>query len=180
MRGVVSLASALSIPLMINGSAFPNRNLILFITFIVIIITLVGQGLALPWVIRTVKPDGIPVNKTEDQQILELELALNKTAVQDMHTNYSEEVGNNTLLKHKYEFLKHKVELLHCSNKRDGTRKKAIEMIEGFKDVMMKVSEKERKMLHSFRRNPDYDDDILKLIENRLDLEEERLEENAE
>jgi len=49
MRGVVSLAAALSIPLLINeGQPFPHRNLILFITFIVILVTLVVQGLTLP------------------------------------------------------------------------------------------------------------------------------------
>lgn len=45
MRGVVSLAAALSIPLLIGeGQPFPYRNLILFITFIVILVTLVIQG----------------------------------------------------------------------------------------------------------------------------------------
>ncbi len=49
MRGVVSLAAALSIPVYLtNGSAFPQRNMILFITFTVILVTLVFQGLTLP------------------------------------------------------------------------------------------------------------------------------------
>jgi len=57
MRGVVSLAAALSIPLIISGGEpFPYRNLILFITFIVILATLVFQGLSLPWLIRKLKP----------------------------------------------------------------------------------------------------------------------------
>jgi monovalent cation/hydrogen antiporter len=55
MRGVVSLASALSVPLLLpDGAAFPQRSLILFITFVVILLTLVVQGLTLPWLIRTV------------------------------------------------------------------------------------------------------------------------------
>jgi len=53
MRGVVSLAAALSIPVALrSGEAFPDRDLILFITFTVIIVTLVLQGLTLPYVIR--------------------------------------------------------------------------------------------------------------------------------
>ena len=53
VRGVVSLAAALAIPLTIeSGAPFPHRDLILFATFGVIIITLVGQGLTLPTVIR--------------------------------------------------------------------------------------------------------------------------------
>ena len=55
VRGVVSLAAALAIPYALNnGQPFPHRDLILFITFGVIIITLVGQGLMLPLVVRWV------------------------------------------------------------------------------------------------------------------------------
>jgi Na+/H+ antiporter len=53
VRGIVSLAAALAIPLTIDdGRAFPDRDLILFLTFSVILVTLVGQGLSLPAVIR--------------------------------------------------------------------------------------------------------------------------------
>lgn len=52
LRGVVSLAAALSIPLEVNGQPFPERGLILFTTFCVISVTLVGQGTLLPAVIR--------------------------------------------------------------------------------------------------------------------------------
>src|SRR5215470_16899121 len=56
VRGVVSLAAALAIPLTLaNGAPFPDRDLILFITFGVIILTLVGLGLMLPPVIRWLK-----------------------------------------------------------------------------------------------------------------------------
>ncbi|HTC84499.1 MAG TPA: Na+/H+ antiporter [Rhizomicrobium sp.] len=51
IRGVVSLAAALSIPIMADGMAFPHRGLLLLITFSVILVTLVGQGFSLPWVI---------------------------------------------------------------------------------------------------------------------------------
>jgi CPA1 family monovalent cation:H+ antiporter len=52
IRGVVSLAAALSIPVMADGAPFPHRGLLLLITFSVILVTLVGQGFSLPWVIR--------------------------------------------------------------------------------------------------------------------------------
>ena len=51
IRGVVSLAAALSIPYLLGDAGYPYRNLILFITFIVIAVTLIGQGSLLPWVI---------------------------------------------------------------------------------------------------------------------------------
>ena len=54
VRGVVSLAAALGIPLTTHsGEPFPQRDLILFLTFCVILVTLVGQGLTMPWVMRT-------------------------------------------------------------------------------------------------------------------------------
>ena len=53
VRGVVSLAAALAIPLVTaSGQAFPERDLTLFLTFSVILVTLVGQGLLLPWIFR--------------------------------------------------------------------------------------------------------------------------------
>ena len=53
VRGIVSLAAALAIPFATpDGTPFPGRDLILFLTFSVILVTLVGQGLLLPWVIR--------------------------------------------------------------------------------------------------------------------------------
>lgn len=52
LRGVVSLAAALSIPVAINGAAFPERDIVLAATFIVIAVTLLGQGSMLPSVIR--------------------------------------------------------------------------------------------------------------------------------
>lgn len=52
MRGAVSLAAALALPL--HPEPFPQRDLIIYLTFCVILATLVGQGLTLPWVIRRV------------------------------------------------------------------------------------------------------------------------------
>ena len=50
MRGAVSLAAALALPL--DPVAFPQRDLMIFLAFCVIIATLVGQGLTLPWLVR--------------------------------------------------------------------------------------------------------------------------------
>ena len=53
MRGVVALAAAISLPETLkDGSPFPQRNLIIFVTFSVIFVTLVVQGLTLPPLIR--------------------------------------------------------------------------------------------------------------------------------
>ena len=180
MRGVVSLASALSIPLLLpGGQAFPNRDIILFITFMVIIITLVGQGLALPWLIRVIKPDFVSTEKPDDQQILEIEFQLYHSALKKLRAQYAADITANGMLKNKQDLYDFKVKLL-------GSNKSAIpgempnDMISRFKLVMMDIIEHERRELHSFRRMENYDDDVIRIIENRLDLEEERLEEESE
>src|SRR4029079_2949993 len=56
MRGAVSLAAALAVPLSTDaGAAFPSRELIVFLAFCVILGTLVVQGLTLPGVIRLMR-----------------------------------------------------------------------------------------------------------------------------
>lgn len=88
MRGVVSLAAALSIPInLADGTLFPHRNLILFITFTVILVTLVVQGLTLPLLIRKVKltdPDEV-YSKDDIALMLKKELAHQALAFLDRH-----------------------------------------------------------------------------------------------
>jgi CPA1 family monovalent cation:H+ antiporter len=70
MRGVISLAVALSIPrVTMAGLPFPGRDLIVFVTFSVILVTLIGQGLTLPAVIRRLDVAG-DAERLEDQEIL--------------------------------------------------------------------------------------------------------------
>jgi monovalent cation/hydrogen antiporter len=67
MRGAVSLAAALALPLETDsGSPFPGRDLILFLTFAVILVTLVGQGLTLPLVIRWLRLEDDGADDRED------------------------------------------------------------------------------------------------------------------
>jgi len=173
MRGVVSLASALSVPLLLpGGRAFPSRDIILFITFIVIIITLVGQGLLLPWLIRRVKPQFLAGEKTNEQQILEIETRLYQSAISKLNEKYVNDIENNEILRNRHELYNFKVQLL--SSDCVG------EKIAHFKKIMIEVIEHERRVLHSFRKKKGYDDDVIRIIENRLDLEEERLEEETE
>ncbi|TWR25214.1 Na+/H+ antiporter [Mucilaginibacter pallidiroseus] len=181
MRGVVSLASALAIPLLLpGGQPFPHRNLILFITFVVIIITLVGQGLALPWVIRRLRPSDPSDRKTDDEQIFDIEVELNKVACDELEHNHAKEIEDNILLRYKLEFYKNKVGLLKEFMANAERQKEAQTIFDQFKTVMVEVTEAERSKLHTYRRNNDYDDDVIRIIENRLDLEEERLQEDVE
>jgi CPA1 family monovalent cation:H+ antiporter len=56
MRGIVSLAIAIGLPLTLkDGSPFPERNAIIFISVVVVLVTLIGQGITLPWIVKAVK-----------------------------------------------------------------------------------------------------------------------------
>jgi len=99
MRGVVSLATALSIPVMMNGqSEFPMRNLILFITFVVIFVTLVFQGLTLPLIIKLIKIEEIdPIQPSHEQQA-GIQIRLDKLALKRLHEKYQSNINNNSLV----------------------------------------------------------------------------------
>jgi len=79
MRGAVSLAAALALPLETDaGAPFPGRDLIIFLTFAVILVTLVGQGLTLPLVIRALRleDDGLEVQEDANARIRAAEAAI--------------------------------------------------------------------------------------------------------
>jgi CPA1 family monovalent cation:H+ antiporter len=79
MRGAVSLAAALALPLETDdGAPFPSRELVLFLTFAVILVTLVGMGLTLPLVIRLLglEDDGIDDREDAKARIRAAEAAL--------------------------------------------------------------------------------------------------------
>jgi len=181
MRGVVSLASALAIPLMLSGNQpFPYRDLILFITFTVIIITLVFQGFTIPWVIRKIKPDGAPQEKTDDQQLAEIEKQLFSEALRRMDEKYAGEIQSNGLLRNKADWWRLKLRSLEGHNPGSNESCPLSPSFEKFKAMMNDLLEHERKELHRFRKMDAYDDDIIGIVEQRLDLEEERLNDEVE
>ncbi|WP_420477468.1 cation:proton antiporter, partial [Noviherbaspirillum sp. ST9] len=107
MRGVVSLATALSIPLYLSdGVAFPHRNLIVFITFIVIFVTLVLQGLTLPLLIRLIGLKEIDRIAPEEEQEAGIQLNLDKIALSYINEHYAAHVAENELL----QFLRSSLE----------------------------------------------------------------------
>ncbi|MEI6531306.1 MAG: Na+/H+ antiporter [Chlamydiota bacterium] len=104
MRGVVSLAASMSIPLVLGGASVVDRSIIVYLTFSVIFFTLVVQGLTLPWLIRKLK-----LTNTEKELIEEAELKkkISETALQRLNLLIDAKEGVNphlaTRLQHKYE-----------------------------------------------------------------------------
>jgi Na+/H+ antiporter len=94
MRGVVSLAAALSIPThLANGVVFPQRNQILFITFVVILTTLLVQGLTLPIIIKRLNLTDRDNKLSEEEVYLVLRKQLNQVAIDYLHSNYEKELN---------------------------------------------------------------------------------------
>src|SRR5688572_727510 len=102
MRGIVSLAAALALPLMINETTpFPHRNLIIFITFCVIFSTLVLQGLTLRPMIKLL---GITADGKEHEEEQKARLMLASTLIEHIEENYSLALTDEVLnqIKTKY------------------------------------------------------------------------------
>lgn len=92
MRGVVTLAAALTIPVYLeNGHLFPQRELIVFISFMVIILTLFIQGLSLPFILKKAGLQTLlPAKKAETQQLAELKNALHQFSTNFIKQTYSD------------------------------------------------------------------------------------------
>ncbi|MBB5635186.1 CPA1 family monovalent cation:H+ antiporter [Pedobacter cryoconitis] len=173
MRGVVSLAAALSIPLMLNSQThFPLRNLILFITFVVILVTLVIQGLSLPYVIRLLK---IPENTykiPEQEQSAQIKLKLIDKSLIRIQQNYQFQCIHNELM------ANFKVELENSlKGKKDNLEafragKIDKQELKAYREIMLDLIQVQRHELHLLKNDKNYDDDIIREEEKRLDLEE--------
>jgi len=96
IRGVVSLAAALAIPyVMANGQPFPHRDMILFVTFGVIIVTLVGQGLLLPSVVRWLGLSRI--GKQEHAEEIKRELHARQAALNEVTKRLDKAIADHEL-----------------------------------------------------------------------------------
>ena len=173
MRGVVSLAAALSIPVMISDQIpFPLRNLILFITFVVILVTLVFQGLTLPLFIKFLK---IPESKhklSEQEQISQIKLKLIDLSLEKLVTSYQYQCTHNELMVNLKAELQHSLtEKKHTIN---AFKKGDINKVDlkAYREIVLDLIQVQRDELHHLKGNKSYDDDIIRKEEWRLDLEE--------
>lgn len=171
MRGVVSLASALSIPLTLqNGDPFPHRNLILFITFVVILVTLVVQGLTLPLVIRWVDFKDPIARIPDDEQQTRIRLKLTRAALNYLE-KYGDEANTNELVRN----MKNRMENdLHQTKRHLDSLEGDGENVTQYNQIRAELIRVKRDELHRLSRKQEFDDDVLRGEEARMDLEEEK------
>lgn len=176
MRGVVSLAAALSIPLLNNDNqAFPYRNLILFITFIVILVTLVFQGLTLPWMIRKVKPQG-PNNAIPDHEqemILQKKIAL--TSIQYLEQKLQVDGQLSEHLKNLHERLKFEMQFYtKLMTEKDFSIQNPLK---DFQYVYLEMLEAQRKTLQAINHKTEFNEDLIRKYLSLIDMEEFKIRE---
>jgi CPA1 family monovalent cation:H+ antiporter len=170
LRGAVSLAAALALPV-----DFPARNLILFLTFSVILATLVGQGLTLPYVLRRMRWDGVEPDGdgTTDERTNARSIAY--AAGLDEVTRLRDRwPGHLPLLDRLESGLRDRTEHLATEDP-DETAERRQERIE-HEEIQRGVINAERTAVTEMRDRGEINDATLREIERELDLEELRME----
>lgn len=165
MRGVVSLAAALAIPVQINGADFPYRDLILFITFVVILLTLVVQGLTLPYFIRRFKVFDTIKEEPEEEIRKKMKHDLREHTFTFLKNKYDGESQQQTGIQKLLLYWEDKTK--EANNDEWITDEAKILLIE--------VLEVQRAFLTELNKDPSINEDIIQTQLYQLDLEEERL-----
>jgi len=174
MRGVVSMAAALAIPLTLDdGTAFPHRNLIIYLTFCVILATLIPLGFTLPWIIKKMKmsPYSIFAEEYEVRNIIVSE------TIAHIEENYSllqDELLNN--IKSKYEVKFNRLQKTELPSHFFGNGAPlSTNIFNEYTQLQIDLLNVERKKIDEMHRQGKANEEILRKIERELDLEETRL-----
>jgi monovalent cation/hydrogen antiporter len=172
IRGVVSLAAALAIPLTTqSGDLFPNRDLIIFLSFFVILLTLVGQGLMLPSVIRWLGLANAGRRERHADQIQQFRAQ--SRAIEQAIERLDQLRAELTLPGEVAAPLgaRYRERLDHASRGGDGDAhgRRLAELAE---ETELSLIEIERRTINDLYRNGDLKDEGRRRIERALDLRE--------
>ncbi len=162
MRGVVSLAAALALPETVNGGMpLPARDLVLFLTFSVILVTLVGQSLTLPAIITLLNIQTPETDRCEEVEARRRALnAALAVLTQDADTHAVEAMRN--LYEHRLQHLG------NCEAVSDDLPDPEFLLL-------AKTLKAQRVSLLHMRNKGEIPDELLRRLERELDLEESRL-----
>ena len=170
MRGVVSLAAALALPAMLSdGRPFPQRNLIVFLTFCVICVTLVLQGLTLPSLISVLGLAGAAGSKREEQ-----EARRNVIEAAVSHLEDAREKDRRESIPLYEELTRHYHRRLASLQRGDGTRQDVADS-DRFLQLFHEALRVERETAIRLRDEGRINDKVLRRIERELDLTESRI-----
>jgi CPA1 family monovalent cation:H+ antiporter len=176
MRGVLALAAAMSLPeRLADGTPFPQRNLIIFLTFSVILVTLVLQGLTLPSVIRML---GLAGTSGPNCEAREARSIMTRTALQRLEQARAQDIPE---LEPVYNDLNQHYEdrLQRLTRKNNGGEESSEHYARVF-DLKLDLLRAERETALSLRAAGRISDETLRQIERELDLRESELTLDAE
>ena len=173
MRGAVSLAAALGIPLSTDaGLPFPARDRIIFLTFAVILGTLVIQGLSMPLVIRALglEDDGLAEREEVKARIHAADAALARIDELADEEWVREDTADR--LRRMYSFRR-----TRFAERWTGDGDGAIEeRSAAYQQLLHELIEAERQAVSDLRRQGTIGDEAMRAVHRELDLEEERLD----
>jgi CPA1 family monovalent cation:H+ antiporter len=175
MRGAVSLAAALALPLRTEaGAPLPGRELIQFITFALILVTVVGQGLTLPWLIRRL---GVIEDGTEEEnEELRARLVIARAALERVDELENEDWtrdGTVERVRRLYEFRRRRFKIRAGKiADEDGLEESSL----AYQRMMHEIYTAQRQALVGLRNSRQISGEVMRRVERELDLEEERLE----
>jgi monovalent cation/hydrogen antiporter len=173
MRGAVSLAAALAIPLTVEGGMpFPDRDLIIFLTFCVILGTLVVQGLTLPVVIRALGVESDHLDEKEDSKarIKAAEAALARLEELTGEDWVREDTAGR--LRGLYNFRRDRFASRFDSESDGAIEEQSL----NYQRLRRELLEAERSAIVELRRQGVINDDAMRRLQLDLDLEDARLE----
>ncbi len=174
MRGVVSMAAALALPFTLaDGSPFPHRSLVIYLTFCVILSTLILLGLTLPWIIKKLKiePHSI-VLEEYDVRTEVVTYAINY--IEENLSLAPDELLNN--IKSKYEVKYNRLQKTDLPSNYFGAGKTLSgNIFNEFTKMQIELIAVERKTLATLHKHGKASEEIIRKIERELDLEETRL-----
>ena len=174
IRGAVSLAAALALPFETDaGAPLPDRDLILFITFAVILVTLVVQGLTLPALIR--KLGVVEDGAEEEAEELRARLIASRAALERLDELEIEEWTREDTIERVrglYRFRQRRVKVRAGKIDDDGTEDRSL----SYQRLLHELYTVQRRALIQLRNDGEISNDVMHRIERELDLEESRLE----
>ena len=175
VRGIVSLAAALAIPLTTaSGGPFPDRDLILFLTFSVILATLVGQGLLFPWVVCWLGLD--KVGQAEQAAEEAMEMAARREAIDFVLRTLDTIAAEKGLSPEAVKPLRarHQGRLRQIDHRMDDSDEHTV-LAETWDELEALLIEAERKYVYDLLRDGKLHDEARRRIERQLDLREAHL-----
>ena len=173
MRGAVTLAVALALPLELDsGAPFPDRGLLIFLSFAVVVVTLVVQGLSLPPIIRKLGLGGTEVSDWRDG---EARLRAAEAALTRIEELRSEDWARDDTLERMRGLYDYRRRRFSSSLGYEESPEDLEARTADFMRVRTELIEAERAALLDLRSKGVINDEIMRRVERDLDLEHERL-----